>query len=90
MYGPTTHSRLTGRSPSLPLRQIPLDDGPGRSFAFASGWSPDGARIVFSMAWKASGYQVDIFTARADGTDLVQVTNTPGSDNQADWGTYPG
>jgi hypothetical protein len=42
------------------------------------------------MAWKATGYQVDIFTARADGTHLVQVTDTPGRDNQSDWGTYPG
>jgi Tol biopolymer transport system component len=72
------------------LQQIPLDDGPGRSRAGAPGWSPDGTRIVFAMAWKASGYQVDIFTARADGTDLVQVTDTPDRDNQADWGTYTG
>jgi WD40-like Beta Propeller Repeat len=72
------------------LRQIPLDDGPGRSFAFSPGWSPDGTRIVFSMAWKATGYQVDIFTARADGIDLVQVTNTPERDNASDWGTYTG
>jgi len=35
-------------------------------------------RIVFSMAWKASGYQVDVFTARADGSDLVQVTRHAG------------
>jgi Tol biopolymer transport system component len=72
------------------LRQIPLADGPGRSFAFSPGWSPDGTRIVFSMAWKATGYQVDIFTARADGTHVVQVTDTPRRDNQSDWGTYPG
>jgi Tol biopolymer transport system component len=72
------------------LRKIPLDDGPGRSSAFSPGWAPDGTRIVFSMAWKATGYQVDIFTARADGTDLFQVTDTPGSDNASDWGTYSG
>jgi Tol biopolymer transport system component len=72
------------------LRRIPLADGPGRSFAFSPEWSPDGTRIVFSMAWKATGYQMDIFTARTDGTGLVQVTNTPGNDNVADWGTHPG
>lgn len=72
------------------LQQIPVDDGPGRSRAFSPGWSPDGTRIVFSMAWKATGYQVDIFTARADGADLVQVTNTLGDDHASDWGTYTG
>jgi Tol biopolymer transport system component len=72
------------------LRQIPLDDGPSRSSAFAPGWSPDGTHIVFAMAWKANGSQVDIFTARADGTDLVQVTDTPDRDNQPDWGTHTG
>jgi hypothetical protein len=42
------------------------------------------------MTWKANGPQRDIFTARADGTDLVQVTDTPDTDNQPDWGTYTG
>jgi hypothetical protein len=33
--------------------------------------------------------QVDIFTARANGTDLVQVTDTPDDDEFADWGPHP-
>jgi Tol biopolymer transport system component len=72
------------------LQRIPLAHGPGRSSAGAPGWSPDGTRIVFAMARTANGSQVDIFTARADGTDLVQVTDTPDTDNQPDWGTNMG
>jgi len=49
-------------------------------------WSPNGKRIVFAL-YLASAGQVDIFTARADGTDLRQVTNTPDGEEFADWGT---
>ena len=68
------------------LRRIPLDTGPGRSFAFQPGWSPNGKRIVFSMALRSAGYQEDIFTVRADGTDLRRVTNTPETEEFGDWG----
>jgi Tol biopolymer transport system component len=57
------------------LRQVTVDTGPSRSFAFQPGWSPDGRRIVFSMALESAGYQEDIFTVRADGTGLKGVTN---------------
>jgi hypothetical protein len=33
-----------------------------------------------------TGYQEDIFTVRADGTDLRRVTNTPDSEEFGDWG----
>jgi Tol biopolymer transport system component len=67
------------------LRQIALHDGPGRSFAGGASWSPDGARIVFSMFWAPNGYQPDLFTARPDGSDLVQVTDTPEFEHTSDW-----
>ena len=31
----------------------------------------------------------DLFQMRADGTDVIQVTNGPDADYYADWGTYP-
>jgi hypothetical protein len=34
----------------------------------------------------AANGQDDIFTAAADGTDLVQVTNTPDHEAGPDWG----
>jgi Tol biopolymer transport system component len=58
-----------------------------RYYAFEPGWSPDGKRIVFSM-YVSSGRQDDSFTARADGTDLVQVTGTPENETAPDWGPH--
>jgi Tol biopolymer transport system component len=66
------------------LRQIVLHPG-SRHWAFEPAWSPDGSRIVFSM-WVLALGQDDIYTAKADGSDLFQVTNTPEHEGQADWG----
>jgi len=49
-------------------------------------WSPDGTKIVFCMGING---QEDIYTANADGSDVVQVTNTPDFENGPDWGTHP-
>ena len=72
------------------LRRIPLHDGPGRSFAGSASWSPDGTRILFSLFWKPNGYQPDLFTARPDGSDLMQVTDTPEFEHTSDWGPSTG
>jgi Tol biopolymer transport system component len=72
------------------LRRIPLHDGPGRSFAGSASWSPDGTRILFSMFWAPNGYQPDLFTARPDGSDLEQVTDTPEFEHTSDWGPSTG
>jgi Tol biopolymer transport system component len=72
------------------LRQVTVDTGPGQSYAFQPGWSPDGKRIVFSMFLESAGDQEDIYTVRADGTGLKQVTNTPDIEEFADWGPYKG
>ena len=61
--------------------QILSDDRPKTAF-FAS-WSPDGEWIVFSGRTKND---VDLFIVRVDGTDLHQVTDTPGKyEDSADW-----
>ena len=70
------------------LTQIPVDTGGGFSFAFGPGWSPDGKNMVFSLFLATTG-QVDIYTARANGTHLFQVTNTPDVEESADWGPHP-
>jgi Tol biopolymer transport system component len=82
------HGRLFAVHPDgTGLRQVPVHPG-GRYFAFEPDWSPDGTRIAFSMFVIRNG-QDDIFTAAPDGTDLIQVTDTPGHEGQVDWGTAP-
>ena len=55
----------------------------GDYFTSAPGWSPDGARIVFGMS---TGGPEDIYTSNRDGTNLIQVTDTPDFEPFADWG----
>jgi Tol biopolymer transport system component len=49
-------------------------------------WSPDGARIAYSGLC-SSGYE--ILSVRVDGTDLVQLTDTSGTDEEPDWSPIP-
>ena len=75
------HPDGTGRHPII------LQTGPGSYFAREPGWSPDGKRLVFTL-YLSSTNQQNIYMARADGTDLRQVTNTGGDLDFADWGTH--
>lgn len=65
------------------LTPIRLQTGTTQYFAFEPDWSPDGTQIVFCMFING---QEDIYTAKADGSDLAQVTNTPDFENGPDWG----
>jgi Tol biopolymer transport system component len=42
-------------------------------------WSPDGTRITFTSS--RPGIHSNIYTMRADGTDIIQLTNTPYPNN---------
>lgn len=66
------------------LRQIHLEID-GRYWAYEPVWSPDGSKIAFS-AWVRALGQDDIYMADADGTNVLQVTNTPDQEGQVDWG----
>jgi TolB protein len=47
-------------------------------------WSPDGTWIVFS---RVTSTGEDIYVMRADGTNLRQITDTPGQDEEfGEWG----
>jgi len=77
------------------LRQIPV---PGCGGLLSSPtfigcsfptWSPDGTKIVFSRLSAATGER-DLYTVKADGSSLFQVTHTAGIDeSENDWGTHP-
>jgi len=47
-------------------------------------FSPAGDRILFTRQ-KASDKDFDIFTMKPDGTDVKQLTTTPGTDGHATW-----
>jgi Tol biopolymer transport system component len=68
------------------LRLLKLKDNSVR--ALTSGkdnfpdWSPTGDRIEFT---RNEGGEYDIFTIRSDGTELRQLTKSPGNDAHATW-----
>ena len=64
------------------VHMISIDD----HFAFGPAWSPDGARIAFSLTTPGV-FAADIYTSRSDGTDLQRVTNTADNEINVDWGT---
>jgi Tol biopolymer transport system component len=47
-------------------------------------WSPSGELILFTRQ-KSDDRDFDVFTIRPDGTNLRQLTATPGSDGHATW-----
>src|SRR5438270_323940 len=51
---------------------------PGR----APAWSPDGSKIAFT---RYGANDSDIYVMHADGSGIVQLTNTPGNDDQPAW-----
>jgi Tol biopolymer transport system component len=67
------------------VSQILLEAGERLAYAFEPSWAPDGTRFVFTMYLERLD-QVDIFTAAADGSDLVQITETRREDGFPDWG----
>jgi Tol biopolymer transport system component len=47
-------------------------------------WSPSGDRILFTRQ-RATDQDFDIYTIKPDGSDLRQVTRSPGADGHATW-----
>jgi len=83
----TVHPDGTG------LVRIPLQTGSSTTAFTASdaGWSPNGAKLVFSLNIRgtAGTVQEGIGTANADGTDVRMITTSPTRDDKADWGPHP-
>jgi Tol biopolymer transport system component len=90
-WSPDGKTILTEADGSLLV--VPLDGGPpspvnivadGPVIATRGAWSPDGTWIVFS---RVTSTGEDIYIVRMDGTNLHQVTNTPGQDEEfGEWG----
>lgn len=71
------------------LKKVMIDTGGRQYFAQEPVWSPDGTRIALSMFIPGDGGHLDIYTMRADGTHLIQITHSPSGDEFPDWGTHP-
>jgi Tol biopolymer transport system component len=72
------------------LHKIPIDTHGSTYFAKEPTWSPDGSRILFVMYLSSNNQgQPDLFTVNPDGSHLVQVTDTPETENVPSWGTLP-
>ena len=77
------------------LRLVPVDGGPISTIridasptvnASRAAWSPDGNWIVFTGIQSTSAGE-DLYIVRKDGTNLHQITNTPGVDEEfGAWG----
>jgi Tol biopolymer transport system component len=66
----------------------PIDLGVTDAWATRASWSPDGEHIVFSMRIDLSAPETtwDIYTADVDGSNVVQVTDTPDlGESDATW-----
>jgi WD40-like Beta Propeller Repeat len=63
-----------------------LPDGSSPQIAFDVCFSPGGERIVFSLGSPDPG----LYTARADGGDVMKLTDSPAEDHHANWGAAPG
>jgi Tol biopolymer transport system component len=66
----------------------PIDLGVTDAWATRASWSPDGEHIVFSMRIDLSAPETtwDIYTAAVDGSNVVQVTDTPDlGESDASW-----
>ena len=93
-WSPAGKVILTESAGSLLL--VPLDggrpspitiDGRPALKAIGGGWSPDGSWIVFSRVTPSGE---DIYIMRKDGTNLHQITDTPGVDEEfGEWGRLP-
>jgi Tol biopolymer transport system component len=46
-------------------------------------WSPDGKRFAFTE--NHGGSELDVYTMRIDGSDVVRVTDAPGPDEDPTW-----
>jgi TolB protein len=64
--------------------RIPVVSTPGGDNQVA--WSPDGAKLVFVSNGDGDG---EIYTSRADGTDLTQLTANTSIDRYPDWQPIP-
>jgi Tol biopolymer transport system component len=80
----------TVRPDGTGVRKIPLLTR-SNTFLQNPDWSPDCTKIVFSLATSngPGTFQMGIYTANANGTNIQRVTTPEIFDRYADWGPHP-
>ena len=56
------------------------------AFLYSPDWSPDGARIVFTMGSSDGSDDDELYSVAADGSDLRRITHRPGTEDLSSWG----
>jgi WD40-like Beta Propeller Repeat len=81
---------FTIRPDGSDLNQLTLNHS-AKSGSFDASWSPDGRMIAFAHFPGAPNDRggADIYTMNADGTDVVNITNSPTNSNNANWEAAP-
>jgi WD40-like Beta Propeller Repeat len=93
-----THSRIDREADIRPeIRTVPADGGASRLLvrdAQSPGWSPSGDRLAFASVRDRNGkicssdqcwFAGEIYTAAADGSDPVRLTDNEGNDAGPRW-----
>jgi Tol biopolymer transport system component len=76
--------RVDPERPRLSTITLDMPQSSSHTVAFDVSFSPDGDWIVFSV--DGSG----LYTARPDGSDVKQLTDSPTGDHHSTWGTASG
>ena len=77
--------RLAPDGQGLAEIALKMPDGSSPDGAYDVSFSPDGARILFSV----SGPEPGLYTARPDGSDVQLLTASPTEDHHANWAAAP-
>lgn len=83
LFGSAGGTLFTIHPDGTQLAAVPIRAAGGQTQARAPGWSPDGTRIVCRLF--LSSARPHIYTLRADGSDLTQLTSVDFADDP-DWG----
>jgi Tol biopolymer transport system component len=66
------------------LAIVPIEGGWTGRFASGPDWAPDGSRLVFPLYEDATD-STDLYSVSPDGSDLQQITDTPGAESGPRW-----
>ena len=85
LFGGVSHLLYVVRPDGTDRQTIQVPAPSFDAFLYRPEWSPDGARIVFSMR-PQNGADSELYSTAADGSDLRRITSAPLAEDYASWG----